>query len=78
MLMAALLIQLPAVWTGARTRSARLRNSCASLSHASETPGDHRHKAARLAVGGRTLVGTEGALRYGYDGRKDKCWTGGR
>lgn len=39
MLMAALLIQLPAVWTGAHTRSARLRNSCASLSHASETPG---------------------------------------
>lgn len=39
MLMAVLLIQLLAAWTGAHTRSAQLRNSCALLSHASEASG---------------------------------------
>lgn len=39
MLMAALLIQLPAAWTSAHTDSTRLCNSCALLNHASEAPG---------------------------------------
>lgn len=67
-----------------------LRNSCALLTHASETPGIADTKKAAMQAagggglggggggGGGALVGTAGALRYGYGGGEDKWWTGGR
>lgn len=66
-----------------------LRNSCALLTHASETPGiaDTKKRPCRREVVGRVVAvgvaagsisGGAGALRYGYGGGEDKWWTGGR